>query len=340
MINDGRFVDYNHIISYNALLNFIVGQRSGGKTYGWKKYAIIHYLKTGNQFIYLRRYKSDLKTVNKFFDDIINDEEIKKKELDLEVKGRKFYINNKECGYACALSSQQSYKSTPYPFVDNIGFDEFIAKPNGYARYIPDEVNEYKEFYETVARIGTDHPEVKMFFLGNLWSVVNPYFDYYNLTLPYEGKVIYKNDILTYQVKAQKMIDEKKKSRFYKIHGDDDYNKYATEGKVFGNDKEMVERKSGKCEYQFMLMFGENNFGVWYNYELRLYYISNDIDYRFPFKYTTDIGRHGENTVLVKRKSDQMHYRKFIDSYKNGRVRFESKEIKSKMLPWISRYAY
>ena len=58
-------------LSHNCLFNFIVGDRGVGKTYGCKKWAIEDFLKTGAQFIYLRRYQTELKRTNKFFDDIL-----------------------------------------------------------------------------------------------------------------------------------------------------------------------------------------------------------------------------------------------------------------------------
>lgn len=340
MQNDGRFVDFGHIMSYNALFSFIVGQRTGGKSYGAKKVGIKGFIKKGRQFLYVRRFKSDLKKIGKFFDDIAYDEEFVSKKYQFEVKRRQFFLNDALIGEAVALSEQETWKSTPLPNVDLIIFDEFIMKPKGMRRYIPDEVNEFKELYTTVARMGTDHPEVKVLFLGNLLSMVNPYFDYYNISLPYEGKTIFKNDILIYHVKSQQLIEEQKKSRFYKIHGDDNYNQYAIEGKVLIDTNDFISKKEGKCEYQFMLLFNDNVFGIWQNYSSKLFYVSYDIDPSYKLAYTTDINCHNENTRLVKRSSQDVYYRRFLTAYKDGEVRFESKQIKNKMMPWLGRYVY
>lgn len=47
-------------LSYNALLNFIIGERGVGKSYGMKAFEVSHFLKTGHQFAYIRRYKQEL----------------------------------------------------------------------------------------------------------------------------------------------------------------------------------------------------------------------------------------------------------------------------------------
>lgn len=39
------FYDYQKILSYNAILNFLNGERGVGKTYGAKKFVVSQFLK-------------------------------------------------------------------------------------------------------------------------------------------------------------------------------------------------------------------------------------------------------------------------------------------------------
>ena len=73
MSKEVEFYDYNRIKSYNALFNFILSPRGNGKTYGAKKFVIKRFLKYGEQFIYVRRYKTEFKKLKLFFDDIRNE---------------------------------------------------------------------------------------------------------------------------------------------------------------------------------------------------------------------------------------------------------------------------
>lgn len=69
-----KFYDGGNAISYNALFSFIIGGRSIGKTYYYKRKAIKDFLKKKKQFIYLRRYKEELqKTISSFFNDVKNE---------------------------------------------------------------------------------------------------------------------------------------------------------------------------------------------------------------------------------------------------------------------------
>lgn len=63
------YYNYSKILSYNAFINILIGERGVGKTYGASKMVINNFIKKGKQFAYIRRYKSDLKeAVPQFFE--------------------------------------------------------------------------------------------------------------------------------------------------------------------------------------------------------------------------------------------------------------------------------
>lgn len=55
------YYNYNKILSYNAFINILIGERGVGKTYGASKMCVNKFIKKNEQFAYIRRYKSDLK---------------------------------------------------------------------------------------------------------------------------------------------------------------------------------------------------------------------------------------------------------------------------------------
>ena len=66
------YYNVDSALSYNALFTMIMGGRGIGKTYSAKKRAIKNFLTKGEQFIYLRRYKTELKkSVPSFFADVL-----------------------------------------------------------------------------------------------------------------------------------------------------------------------------------------------------------------------------------------------------------------------------
>jgi predicted AAA+ superfamily ATPase len=95
-VEKSLYYDPNKMLSYNRILNFIIGARGIGKSYSMKVYPIKRFLKYGEQFIYVRRYKPELKKVTQYFDNIKH--EFPNHEF--KVKGREFYIDGKLCGWS------------------------------------------------------------------------------------------------------------------------------------------------------------------------------------------------------------------------------------------------
>ena len=181
------YYDYNKIMSYNAFIHFLHGERGVGKTYGISKFVIKQFLKDGSQFAYIRRYKTELKeAVPNFFDAIIANKEFPNHTLSSH--GHTFKCDNKTCGYAMTLSTAQTLKSSNFNNVKYIIFDEYLIE-EGQHHYLQNEVPNFLGLIETIARMR----DVKIFLLANAVSSTNPYFLYFDLHLPYN------NDIITFK---------------------------------------------------------------------------------------------------------------------------------------------
>lgn len=108
-MNNNIFYDYNKILSYGAMLNFLLGERGVGKTYGATKFVVNQFLKKNEEFAYIRRYKNELsESIPKFFTSLNNNNEFP--EHRLYNKGKKFYVDDICVGYAMTLSTAQDLK--------------------------------------------------------------------------------------------------------------------------------------------------------------------------------------------------------------------------------------
>ena len=87
--DNNKWYSPHRLLSRDKMINFVMSHRGGGKTYSAKRLAIKNFIKKGEQFIYLRRYKTELKGNNiaKFFDDISHEFEGHK----FSVKQNTFY---------------------------------------------------------------------------------------------------------------------------------------------------------------------------------------------------------------------------------------------------------
>src|ERR1700712_4810548 len=178
------YYSFDKIYSFNAAFMMVCGGRGLGKTYGAKKKSIKDAIENGNQFIYLRRFKTEMVARNTFFADIA-----------WEFEAYDFRINGNQAewadastrdekkrpwrvmGYFVALSTAQTQKSIAYPLVRTIMFDEFIIE-KGATHYLPDEANVFNNFYSTVDRW---QDKTRVLFLANAISIMNPYFLEYDI---------------------------------------------------------------------------------------------------------------------------------------------------------------
>ena len=309
----------NEVMSYAALFNFILGARGVGKTFGCKDWVIKRFLNYGEQFIYLRRYKTEFKKIGQFFADIedkYSDHELK------TTNAKEFYIDGKLAGCTLALSTAKTEKSVAFPKVKWIIFDEFILDKGNY-HYLPDEVTNFLECYSTIAR----DRDVVVFFISNAITVTNPYFIYFDITLPYGKDIAVKNDILIQYIHNEEYAEHMNQTRFGKIIQGTEYGNYAINNEFYRDTKMFIGKKPKSARYLFTFVYGGEKFGVWYDYNSG-YYVSKDIDPFCKLVYTFSMDDHKINYVLVKGKPPVL-IKSFVDAYKNGLVQFENINIKN-----------
>lgn len=278
-----KFYSFAKVLSYNAAYNFIVGGRGIGKTFGAKKKAISDFIRTGEQFIYLRRYREEL-TLSRltFF-------------ADLEAEGLfadwEFRANGKlaqmapistkddkkrqwqTVGYFVSLSTAQSMKSVSFAKVTKILFDEFIIE-KGYTRYIPDEHIAFNNFYSTVDRY---KGKTRVFFLANSVSITNPYFISYQID-PVKAD---KNGILKigdgkfaicHFPDSKEFENEVYQTAFGKFIEGTDYAEYAVANQFSDNNDNLIGIKGTNAKYKYSIETQNGTFSVWHEVGTNFYY--------------------------------------------------------------------
>ena len=318
------YYNYDRIISYNALLNILIGSRGVGKTYGATKLVIKDFLKKRRQFIYLRRYKTELsKSMKKFFTEIIKNEEFPNHTF--EVHGNTFLIDEEVAGYGVTLSTAQQLKSSNFSDVYYIIFDEFLIE-SGQGYYLKDEVLAFLGLLETVGRMR----DIKVFMLANAVTEVNPYFMFFDLALPYNNDIkLFKDGMILLQyLQNEAYIQAKKETKFGKLVAGTEYEDYAIDNKFTDDNRVFIEKKSGQSKFSFSFIYKDIRLGVWIDYDNGKIYVSNDyIENGFVFATTT--ADHSPNTLLYSIAKKYNCWNSFIENYKLGNVYFESVKIKN-----------
>lgn len=315
------YYDPNDLLSYNRILNFLIGARGIGKSYGFKKYPINRFLKHGEQFIYVRRYKTELKKVGNYFDDIKEEFPDDK----LEVKGRDFKINGIQSGWAIPLSTWQSEKSNAYPNVTTIIFDEFIREKDN-SHYLPNEVDALLNLMDTVFR---DRENVRCICLSNAVTVTNPYFVYFGLTPDIEKRFNANQDIVVEIPDSAEFSAMRRQTRFGRLIDGTDYGDMSLDN-AFTNDSEVfLERRSKRSRFQFSIVYQGLTMGIWVDVELGLMYLSTDHDPTSKHVYALTTADLRENVMLLTGWKTNYHLIKMVNAFKKGFLRFDNQIVRT-----------
>lgn len=183
-----KYYDIKHLLKDypDAYYYVVFGERSNGKTYSALSYALERYVKTGEQFAYVRRFGEDIrkKNLSNLFSGHVDNgfvSQITNEEYNsVNYTTSKFYLEkqnedgtHEQCdepvGYAFDLNSMEHYKSISFPKITTIIFDEFMSRSG----YLP---NEWILFVNTVSTIVRQRSNIKIILLGNTVNKVCPYF--------------------------------------------------------------------------------------------------------------------------------------------------------------------
>jgi hypothetical protein len=321
IMDKALYYNPNKMLSYNRILNFVIGSRGIGKSYSWKVHPIKRFLKYGEQFIYLRRYKPELKKVNQYFDNV-------KEEfpgVELKVKGREFYVNGKIAGWAIPLSSWQSEKSNAYPNVSTIIFDEFLREKDN-SGYIPNEVSALLNLMDTVFR---DRENCRCVALSNAVSVVNPYFLYFNL-IPNINKRFNANESILIEIPDSKdFSEERRKTRFGKLIDGTDYGEMSLDNDFVNDSNVFIEKRSKESKYVFTVVYKGMNMGVWVDNDLGLLFLSHDHDPSSKKVFALSKEDLTENVMLISGWKKNYYLKKLVGSFMAGYLRFDNQVLRT-----------
>lgn len=330
------YFDITQTLTRNALLYFVIGERGVGKSYSTKKYVVNHFKKKGKQFVYIRRYKTEIKNAmgkqgeNKFFEQIKG--EFKNDKL-TNTKDT-MSINDKICGYAIPLSTANILKSSTFDKVDTIIFDEFLLD-NGTYHYLQNEVIQFLDIIETIARLR----DIKVIFLGNAISITNPYFTFFNLSLPYNSQYKTFKDglIVVNYIKNEVYREKKKQTKFGKLIEGTEYAKYAIDNEFLRDNKTFILKKNKNCKMYFIFTVNEFKFGVWLDSVNGNMYISQDYDPNCPMKFALSTNSHTKDTLYINVKNNP-YFKSLILHYRTARLCFENQQIKNICLDCLTKY--
>lgn len=181
-----KFYSLKNILSRNALYNVIIGERSNGKTFAVLAYALERYIRTGEQLAIIRRWSEDYtgKRGSSMFNAVVESGLVSRltrgEYTGVHYFGSRWYLSSTDekgkkviaetpFAYGFAISGMEHDKSTAYPEITTIMFDEFLTRTT----YLTDEFVLFMNCLSTIIR---QRENVKIFMLGNTVTKACPYF--------------------------------------------------------------------------------------------------------------------------------------------------------------------
>lgn len=315
------YYQLNKILNFNCIYNFIIGHRGVGKTYAGKCYCLRRYIKHGEQFVWVRRYKSELSEAKSEFMTDIQD---KFKDHEIKIDGNRIIVDKKVAGYFIPLSVASKFKSKPFPKVRTIVFDEFVVTKSTY-KYLQSEAVIFDELYNTIDRY---KDVTKAFFIGNAISFVNPYFVDLGIVKTNKQFTFDKTrQAVVEHFKSQEFIDNAKATRFGKLKAGTAYESYAIENNYLEDNENFIAKRPPKTTYLCCIVFEGKKLGFWLENKSGKVFVCEDYDKSSRRIFTLLCEDHSPNMIMIRRLK-LGYIRDLRHVYEQGKMFFDSQTLK------------
>lgn len=318
-------------------MNILTGGRGVGKTYGVQKIIIKDFLKNKNQFVWLRRYKSETKVAkNGWFNKI----QAEFPNTKFEIKGNAIYIDEELAGCFVSLSTSSTNKGNSLlKNARTCVFDEYIIDTSGgMQRYLANEMRTLFDLLETFFRTNSN---TRVFILSNNISEVNPLYLYFGINFK-RSKVWVDNDIYAESLTtSEDLIALKNASPIARITNkyDEEYNQYNINNEVLTDTEKFICNKFNSAIQLFTIVDNCNYYVYKTHSENRLQmFIGKEGNDNHKLKFTFDVERVTEEVQLIDRQLQPLAIKNLVNAYKRGILFFEDVQTKAILTERLKKY--
>lgn len=319
--------------------------RSAGKTTYFSRLCVNRFLKYGEKFLVLYRFKDELVDVaDKFFKDIntlffpnytmtaVKRDKGSFMELFL-AKGDDKPVS---CGYSVALNTADKVKKCSHLLSDTarIIFDEFQSETNNYC---PREFVKFISIHKSIARGGGQQSRyLPVIMISNPVSIINPYYTALGIAerLTKQTKFLRGHGYVLEQGHNQAAADAIKDSGFYRAVSENKYMDYVTEGKYLADSDAFIEIPVGKSRYIMTIKFEDCYFAIREYPDAGVLFCDDRPDMTFPLKIAVTTEDHQINYIMLRNSDlyiDRLRY-----FFEKGCFRFRNLRCKQALLTMIS----
>lgn len=320
-MEDLNYYDIKYTLARGSPINMVIGQRGCGKTYSTTKYVLENWKNNAEKFLYIRRNRNQIApAARNFFADY-------KDTYPIEAAHKEFKHENDVLGYYCNLSEAQTLKSGfDLKSVTTIIFDEVIEKNP--EKYLIGEYTEFSDLLDTTLRLRND---AKVIFLGNSYSMYNPYTLQWGTSFaPGQKKWCSPDNFFRVELIEMATITQARQNSIVgRFSQGTEYDDMASHNEFILDVDEQIQKKSGKCVVEWSI----NHLNI--EYYLYRDIITNDViidtsGTPTKYRFTVDKNKAGKTYKLLQSYPDWVL--KFRQLYGRGRIYFNTKKVRAQFI--------
>lgn len=328
--------DKQQLLSHNCILNMVLTNRGGGKTFNMTRWGIDDFIKTGRQTVWVRRYDTELTGENGILNNGAFFDAVREfyPGVELTIKGYTGLVDDKVAFIFIPLSTSRQLKSKNFPNVNKIIYDEFIID-KGRITYLKNEVEVFLDLFETIARTRTN---VRAVLMANSVTVVNPYFLFWNIKPNKEKRFTVQGQVCVEIFKDTEFIEAKKKTPFGQLISGTRYGNYAIDNEWLLDNDMFIETKTPKSEFMLGLKYNGIMYGFWVDYNVGLIYVNRQYDPSSYSLYCLNKDDHEPNLLLIKTLSENKRLQRIVFAFRNGLIRFSDMTVKNQFYEYVGYF--
>lgn len=318
------------------------GNRSDGKTTFFARKMIRDFIRYGKKFMLVKRFQYQIKGAHEVMFKLVGPHWFPEYELTAKkgYEGRfmELYLNDKPCGYVCALSMAEKLKeiSQFYCDTDQMFFDEFQAH-----EYTPDESDMFYTLHTSAAReFGKPVKYLPVYMCCNHVSSLNPYYKVWGCGAQVDEikKGIYRGEGFVIERDFNERVSNlQQSSGFNRAFKNSAIFKHSVFNESISDNFSFVEKvKTSKYEYKCNVIIDGDYISL-----VRVldvpgvhYYFSENVNRTCRSNFTIYSNDHSIDTLLLSRNIDFLNNLK--NQFDHGYMRFSTLEVKEKAFQFLS----
>ena len=326
------------------------GNRTGGKTTYWNRWAFNKYLEGKGKFCLIYRFGNELKSVaDKYFKDINTlffPDYTVTAESRSDGQFMELYCSNvrdgenvmpRPIGYAISLNNADAVKKNSHLFsdVNRMIFDEFQTESN---HYCSDEISKFQSVHVSIARgQGKQVRYVPVIMISNTVSIINPYYTAMGISqrLKADTKFLKGDGFVLEQGYVESAALAQKESGFNRAFTNSTYGLYAAENVYLRDSVAFIEKPKGKSRYLATVKYKNVEYAIREFADSGIIYCDDKPDVTYKYKLCITTEDHDINYVMLKR--NEMFVVNMRYFFIRGCFRFKDlmcKEVIMKMLSY------